>query len=412
MTAYIATVGTGEASKGDIVAALSLSAGQMAPGFVLLLATEQSKPNADAILQQLGRNENNSLVHVLKAEPEHAQDIYNETIDVITRTLSRHNIRADDATADITSGTKPMSAALTLAAVKLGIGYLRYIAVRKTADQQVCAGTEELRTFRPLGFRSSLLLDSAFSLMRQYRFDAVRQLLDPMPDHLLSETERATRQCLLCLAAAYSCWDTFSHVRFQGEIGKAKFAGSLELAEFRPSGHSTRTVLELGRALEAGKLTDLAVVDLVNNARRRIEEGKYDDATARLYRACEMLAQWQLAGKHGIETANVDLNKVPAASRAWLEKCRSGKDGEVQIGLRRAFQLLADLRDGLGIRFVSDKELPGVLRERNDSILAHGAKPIRKDAAEGLLRRVEKLAEEVIPDYGSKTALLRFPWSK
>ncbi len=409
MTAYIATVGTSEARKGDIVAALSLSAGQMTPGFVLLLATEKSRPNADAILQQLGRDDSNSLIYVLEAEPEHAQNIYNETIDVITRTLSRHHIRPDDATADITSGTKPMSAALTLAAVKLGIGYLRYVAVEKTANKEVCTGTEELRTFRPLGFRASLLLDSAVNLMRQYRFDAVRQLLEPMPEHLLSESERATRTCLLCLARAYSHWDMFRHTHFQGEYGKARFGGLPELQQFRPQPDTVRTVLELGVALEQGKPTDLAVVDLINNARRRIEEGKFDDATARLYRATEMLAQWRLHTKHGIDTSDVDINKVPQASRQWLEYSRDNTDKKIRVACERGYRLLFDLGDPLGPAF---KDIKGNLRTRNDSILAHGLTPVTEEVCNSLRKAVEKMAKEAIADYDSKSALLRFPWSR
>ncbi len=410
-TAYIATVGTGEAAKGSIVDALSLSARQMGPEFVLLLATEASKDNGSAILRQLKRTTEDSLVHVLTAEPEHAEKLYRETLDVIATKLRAQGIKPEDATADITSGTKPMSAALTLAAVKLGLGYLRYVAVKKTDTHQVCAGTEEMRTFRPVGFRASLLLDSAVGLMREYRFDAVRELLDPMPEHLLSDVERATKTCLLCLASAYSNWDLFRHSRFQGEYGKARFGNAPELELFRPQPETVRTVLELGKALHQGRLTDLAVVDLINNARRRIEEGKFDDATARLYRACEMLAQWRLS-ERGVKTDNIDLSQVPEKSRAWLkERCTSGPKREIQTSLHRSYQLLRDMEDKLGQDFFGDETLRAVLGERNYSILAHGSRPVTKETCEKLLNRVEALAKGVISDYDRKSELLRFPWS-
>jgi CRISPR-associated protein (TIGR02710 family) len=170
-------------------------------------------------------------------------------------------------------------------------------------------------------------------------------------------------------------------------------------------------VLELGKALETGKLTDLAVVDLISNARRRIEEGKFDDAVARLYRACEMLAQWRLASSYDIISGNVDLTKVPDGSRRWLETCRSPK-GDIQVALRKAYRLLDEMQDSLGKQFTADKTLPGVLRERNESILAHGTKPVEPAACSKLLDLVESLAGGAIADYKSKSALLRFPWSR
>jgi CRISPR-associated protein (TIGR02710 family) len=266
-------------------------------------------------------------------------------------------------------------------------------------------------TFEPAGFRASLLLDSAVTLMRQYRFDAVQQLLAEMPEHLLSDTEKASRTGLLSLADAYSHWDLFCHTHFQGEYSKARFGGDPALGQFKAQSETVRAVLELGKTLAAGKLSDLAVIDLINNARRRIEEGKYDDATARLYRACEMLAQWRLASSHGIDSANVDLSKVPNGSKHWLETCRSPK-GDIHVGLRKAYRLLDEMQDPLGKQFTADKTLPGVLRERNESILAHGTKPVEPSACSKLLGLVELLTKGAIADYESKTALLRFPWSR
>jgi CRISPR-associated protein (TIGR02710 family) len=410
-TAYIATVGTGEAAKGSIVEALSLSAGQMGPGFVLLLATNASADNAKAIIGQLQRTDRDSRIHVLAAAPEHAERLYRETVDTIAASLREQSIAPENATADITSGTKPMSAALTLAAVKLELGYLRYVAVQKTADHEVCAGTEEMRTFRPAGFRASLLLDSAEALMRQYRFDAVRQLLADMPEHLLSDTDKASRNCLLCLADAYSHWDLFRHIQFKAAYDVARFDRALSLQDFRAAPETVSKVMELGQSLSKGRLTDLAVVDLINNARRRIEEGKFDDATARLYRGCEMLAQWKLSVL-GIATDKVDLAKVPPRSRDWLERYGSGPNRGVQIGLQKSYQLLDEIGDTLGRAFCENQTFRAVLQDRNYSILAHGTKPVAREACEKLLGCVEKLAKTAVDDYEAKSALLRFPWSR
>ncbi len=408
-TAFVATVGKGDLA--DIRPALVKSISEANPSFLLLFATDETKTNANDICHALNRTESDCRVHVLAQPKEDVEALFKEMLDAMTLMMREQGIEPGSVTADFTTGMKSMSAALVLAAVKLGLGRLKYIAARRNGQGKICAGGERTLTFEPAGFRASLLLDSAVTLMRQYRLDAVRQLLVDVPEHLLSDTEKASRTCLLCLAGAYSHWDLFRHTRFQGEYGKARFGGASELQQFKPKTETVRAVLELGKALEAGRLTDLAVVDLINNARRRIEEGKCDDATARLYRACEMLAQWRL-NVHGIATDNVDLSKVPAGSRTWLERCRSGPKREIQLGLHKSYQLLSEMGDGLGATFVKDTTLVAVLRERNISILAHGTKPVTKEACEKLLCRVEMMAKDSIADYDTKSTLLRFPWSR
>jgi len=51
---------------------------------------------------------------------------------------------------------------------------------------------------------------------------------------------------------------------------------------------------------------DLLIADILNNARRRMKEGKYDDAMARLYRTVELIAQYRLKMKYEIDTSDVD----------------------------------------------------------------------------------------------------------
>jgi len=408
-TAFVATVGKGDLA--DIRPALVKSISEANPTFLLLFTTGETKTNANDICQTLNRAETDSRVHVLAQPKEDVEALFKEMLDAVTVMIREQSIEPANVTADFTTGMKSMSAALVLTAVKLGLGRLKYIAARRDEQGKICLGGERTLTFEPAGVRASLLLDSAVTLMRQYRFDAVKQLLTDMPEHLLSDTEKSSRTCLLNLAGAYSHWDLFRHIRFKAEYDQAHLGGERALLPFKASNETASAVMGLGQALKSGQLSDLAVVDLINNARRRIEEGKYDDATARLYRACEMLAQWRLCSALGIVTGSVDLAKVPDESKRWLESCRSPRD-DIQVGLRKAYRLLAEMRDSIGEQFMADKTLPEVLRERNDSILAHGAKAIDPAACSKLLGLVEALATKAITDYDSKSALLRFPWSR
>ncbi len=408
-TAFVATVGMGTGPEADITKPLIKSIEEANPDFLLLFASPASESNARTIVNELHRDATNSRVHRLTASEFDVEALFKEMLDQLT-ILEQSGYEPGRTTADFTTGTKPMSAALALAACNRSLGRLKYISVKRNEQKQVCEGSERTLTFEPTGMLASATLRTALDMMKAYRFDAVRQLLEPLPDYLLSEAEKATRTCLLHLAEAYSQWDMFQHIRFKATYDKARLNEASNVAEFKAQPETVSAVMELGQKMSKGQLSDLAVIDLINNARRRLEEGKYDDAVARLYRACEMLAQWQLA-KNGLATADIDLSKVPKKSVDWLGNCR-GAEKKIQIGLYRSYQLLAEMEDEVGKQFLADKELQAVLNNRNVSILAHGTNPIRDTAAADLLSRIEALAKNVIDDYNTKSALLRFPWSR
>lgn len=61
---------------------------------------------------------------------------------------------------------------------------------------------------------------------------------------------------------------------------------------------------------------DRIMCDLLNNARRRIDEGKHDDAVAKLYRIVELIAQYKL-GKKNINRSSVDTWQLQAMEMEW-----------------------------------------------------------------------------------------------
>jgi CRISPR-associated protein (TIGR02710 family) len=117
----------------------------------------------------------------------------------------------------------------------------------------------------------------------------------------------------------------------------------------------------------------LHVVDVLANAQRRKEEGRVDDAVARLYRAIEALAQVALKEARGIEsTEKIPLDLIPEALRSgWAARVR---EGTLALGLQDAYTLLAGLNHDLGRKFQAAKldDARSPLTARNRSILAHG----------------------------------------
>jgi CRISPR-associated protein (TIGR02710 family) len=149
--------------------------------------------------------------------------------------------------------------------------------------------------------------------------------------------------------------------------------------------------------------------DLLNNAQRRIDEEKFDDATARLYRVAELISQIRLYEKGLIEKKRLEKDKVfhiekenvvrnyPMNVIEYISKNRDFQDSDkktVRLGLMEDYEVLKILGDELAIKFLEDNELSNVLNGRNNSILAHGFVPSIEDDVNELFDRLIVYAKD------------------
>ncbi len=136
------------------------------------------------------------------------------------------------------------------------------------------------------------------------------------------------------------------------------------------------------------------ICDLISNASRRIDEQRWDDAVARLYRAIEAIAQDRLSTEHGIgNTGNVSIDNIPEPLRT--EWAANANEGILKLGLQDSFRLLQALKSPMGDLFFStdlaDKQ-KSPLTARNQSILAHGHQPVGEKIARALFKSALELA--------------------
>jgi len=147
------------------------------------------------------------------------------------------------------------------------------------------------------------------------------------------------------------------------------------------------------------------LIDLINNAERRIKEGKYDDAVARLYRCVELIAQIRLLDYDFNEIDEKEKNKFN------LEKIKNkgidtekyekyaDENGRVKLGMEKKFELLKDLGWAEAEEiYLQNNTLKNLLQKRNNSILAHGLEPVKKETAEQLFENVKKISEYLFKD--------------
>jgi len=413
--AMIVTVGTGTRPDVDIVKPLKKTIDDSRPDYLVLVATVESIPFAQRVAQGLNISSDQYMILSL-TDGENVQEIFRE-VNTCLRRLFLMGYEPGQVVGDFTSGTKAMSSGAVLSLVYNSCGTLKYITgVRKNGV--VVNGSEKFLIIPPSSVYALRDLQGMRRLMINLRFDSAIQVSEGINPHLLAPPEQQLRGVLTGLAKAYRFWDLFDHRRFRGEYDQVwseeeKIMDTWvtrELEVFKLEEGISQRITAIGIALDQRKLTEDALADVFNNSERRLKEGKYDDAVARLYRLTEMFAQWVLMEHHGISTDDVPLEKIPASSQQKYEKDRDNKSGKILVGLHKAYELLADLGNNLGQRFIGDDTIQGLLKDRNNSILAHGTKPVSREACEAMKEKVVNLIREAIPDFLQRCQTLQFPW--
>lgn len=290
----------------------------------------------------------------------------------------------DGMCVDITRGTKAMSAALLVAAMRYRIPHVRYIEGERNPDNPtvVVPGSERVRDIRVTSGIKHRVLDDAKVLFRRGAFAGAVVLLRELPPH---EDVRD----IIDLADFCAAWDQLDYRRAD-EITLASHLPE-QWSGYVPGSEVRRWVHELARpfpdptgrdyASAMAKRLRLLTADLLANGERRLLRRQYEDALLRAYRALEMLGQARLFD-HGLDSAALpkDHDAVRELARG-LERKQSAplalnRDGTLSAGREQVARLLKRLGDPLAEELLSTAS-QGALRvtSRNHSILIHGYEP-------------------------------------
>lgn len=403
--ALVQSVGTGQPGE-DITRELLWSVRAISPTFILWVVSSGTRPHAERMVGELDLRPDRWTIHELTAI-DNVEEAYRQCLAAI-RDLKARGIAPEEIEVDFTRGTKAMTAGLTLAAVACRCRLLTYVTGHRNASGQVIEGTERQERIEPRRIWADERLRLACDYCRALRFDAALALLDSVKAVWLGDYERRLAEGLRMVAKGYGAWDRFEFARATGELAKLAEHDVPDLVEFQPE----RAVLGLLPTLkpDTGLSAD-RLADLFNNAGRRLAEGRYDDALARLYRLAEMLAQWILQREFTLDTANVDLTLVPDTLHDVLAGSRQ-VTGPIQIGLDWDYRLLRAYDHPVGRAFANDSSIGALLKRRNHSLLAHGLLPIPKDEVESLMNKVGDLVRMAAPDFAERRQALEFPWRR
>lgn len=400
----VMTVGTGTRPDSDIVAPLIKSIGDANPDVVVLVTTAVSAPFAAAIQERCTVPSVEWLEERLPAADD-IEGAFQGCLAAIRQLLAR-GIPTDRVTVDYTSGTKTMTAALVMAAVALRCGSLRYISGTRVSGV-VAAGTERFLSTPPAAILALADLQLAEELMSRLEFHEAARLCTSVNVHLLSKEDKERREALELAAHAYQAWDRFRHHEAKRLFEKLQATAGLP-ERFRVDARVIQRLGGIGNAVHRRCFKPDLLADLVANAERRMCEGRWDDAVGRLYRVTEMLAQRRLKEHYDIDTSAVRLEQLPEQFRARF--AREDRAERVTLALRQSYELLNALGDPLGQRFTANAFR--LLGERNESILAHGTKPIGEGAARELHAEVVTFAVQELADFRQRCNELQFPWMR
>ena len=383
-TALLMTVGTGiggEVATEDLAHGILYSIDTSNPDIVIFFGSELSKKTVESVKKQYYDKFGEEFDYFDFIHLEEIDDfkVYFQAFKEKIQELDNHKIIID-----YTSGTKTM----TMSAAFASMLYRKnlYFVGGERKDGVVIRGTEKIISQNLYPIYDDLMIAKIKELFNTNRFEAGKILID---DLVGGSNQKKIFQKL------FEIYHFFDNANYKEAFALFDEDFLEEISEIWPelanqflnNRISLNVIQKIDfesndkkyfkrDAFKYGSYRILA--SLLNNARRRSEEHKYDDAIARLYRSFELIAQIQLKIKYGLNSSNINIDSVKSRNISEnfiskLENSRDEQSGTIKLALVKDYELLYELDDDLGKFFIKNKdEIMNCIIYRNKSILAHG----------------------------------------
>ena len=416
------------------------------PDLVYFIHSTKSKENALFIIEET--NINNYRFKLLD-DHESVDDAFIKSLECINELEDTYEIIGD-----FTVGTKPMVAGLVMACIEKKCKYL-YLGEsdensRHEGMGPVISGQEKTKkqenpyeTYAINEFRSGR------EFFDKYQFFASYENFSNAELKLKLNDLKSRSKIFIKIVRFYDSWDKFNdnldeidlNIYLQNIIlDKINSDENLrqyfknEIPNFYLQMKKNKLFLDKKITNKISDSIRFYLPDLLNNAQRRIEEGKYDDAVARLYRAMELISQIRLNQYNVLDKSEINENKSFFVDKNKLKKKLSkaslAEVDQVRIsGWKKDNVKLLDLDSGKNYKLLriltketkfdltdTTKKLVSnyykinkQVQKRNTSILAHGLRPLNKDEAEKLFKLVLNHSKKLCPDIEKEMEISKFP---
>jgi len=370
------------------------------PERIIFLASHDSVALAGDILKD--RDPKPAAVYEITEDPNSMFESYKAARRCVDR-AGKSGVLPEDLIVDYTGGTKVMTAALILAAIgrPYRFNYVGGGKRNKNGLGTVLDGHERMfPEMNPWSIFAEEERRQIVTLFNRHRFTAVLEIIYACSNRDLPEEICGYFSFIRPLAEGLMAWEQFNHEAAERKIETGLFVLKNYL-KARPNSELEAFASEIDRCrdflirllLETDKLKKLHPVlvdDLLNNARRRMADKRYDDAAARIYRALELYGQIVFRETIGCSNSVVPPDKVPNEIREdFLGKYLDKKKNILKLPLQATFQFLKCLKNEAGVRFFERiEEIKKIQNNRNESILAHGIRPISEKGTESIWKTI------------------------
>ena len=331
-----------------------------------------SRGQAESLYDTEGCPEGRDFVNVPPDDPDVA-------LARIEPKLTQWVAEGADVVVDYTGGTKSMTSAMVLAATSLEGVRLQFMAGVRPDLNQVEDGTE-----KPLEIPTGLIgLSQTFRTVHEFigrrNYGAALSVLREAGTTFQDLGRRVPRPWRRKVdrwqkwVEIFDEWDRFNHRTAWRKLQNCLVSDQAHATWFEGEGcefHARlRDLADTDKSLSYEFLEDLWL-----NAQRRAALGLYDDAIARLYRLMEACVQTRLWIGHEMDTSAVPVNCLPEC----LQEKHRPKDGSanVQLPLMDSVRLLEIIDPSDQLPETMKKTPPQWRSARNNSILAHGFRPL------------------------------------
>lgn len=381
----IITVGTGK----GVADGIWYSIDQHNPDYVYFLTSDEG--NKITIPELQPRLEKGEITYSVftTGEINDIDVLYEKYSDCLDEIIKK-GYKIGKIIADFTSGTKAMSGALSLVGIFKEIGLISYVSGtgRDKATGRVISGTERISSFFPVKITVDRRLNLFQRFFNTYQYESALKILEDIKS-LGGDYKNDVIETLSMLTKAYDSWDKFN---FTEALDRFKELRNNEIISKMQLKQKIEKNKEFLSRENQNEYCMERLIDLYLNTERRITEGKYDDAMARLYRVFEYMAQLLLKRNNpAFITSDIDINKLPENIRKKYSSMKNEK-GIVELGIKKSYELLKDLNNNAGMSVYKDYKpfLQKYLTQRNNSILAHGFNPVSLKSVSEFKEKLKK----------------------
>ena len=412
------------------------------PHLVYFIHSKKTKKFADDIKSNTNAGE---YRYKLLDNHEDVDEAFSKAMDCINELLKENY----EVIGNFTAGTKTMSAGLAMACVEKDCKY-EYGTGNRDETGAVTTYSRNVPQENPYEKQAIHEFKRGRLFFDKYQFLAAsenfRLAKDKLNDQDLKlKNLKSLAEIFIAIIDFYEAWDKFNdelnninlNLILNGII-KTIESDEFLLNYFLTELPNFLSQMKNNLVFLDKKLDDnlfYYLPDLLNNAQRRIDEGKFDDAVARLYRAIELIAQLRLMEFRIVDdetfikekSFRIDKSKVIKKTSkstqfqiSKLNKKKWRNEDYLEYDMSKDYWILDyiskerdDELSNSTIALVNFfKNIKNNIQVRNKSILAHGLKPLNKNDANRINKLVLKHSKKLCSNIDKEMELAKFPLFK